>query len=155
MKNAFFNGLDEKNFTKWRESIVNRKQSVHACKHNLTLYELMQVVTDFYAMLIRAFRSCRDTPRPTDFTEFFWKIGVCNIFVVAYIDDPLIICMKNDTAKIIKNKSWESFALEDLGCSLVVVVEAIKYVCTQNTMIVRDTGAIGSCLKTFATTRIQ
>lgn len=119
------------------------------CKRNRTLHRLKQAARGTYDLLSGALKRCQRTLLCTDPAVFFGATDECDIFVVPYVVDLLIICKKKGAPTIVKKEAKKSFVLKDLGRASEYVGIATDCGDKEGTMTLSHVGTIGHCLEKF------
>lgn len=92
VKNAFLNGeLDEEIYMRQPIGFVETRYPNHVYWLQRTLYGLKQAARGFYRALCTSFGKCRLRALRSDPAVFFGRIHGKGTWVVAYVDEFLII----------------------------------------------------------------
>lgn len=116
VKNAFLNGdMEETVHMRQPEGFVDRRHPDWVCHLRKTLYGLKQAARAFYKALCISLRKSGLKPLSSDTAVFFGKVNNDDTWVVAYVDDLLVISSKQSTIDCVKRHLLDVFQLKDLG----------------------------------------
>lgn len=150
VKNPFLNSkLDEEIYMRQPKGFVNMRHPNHVCKLRRTIYGLKQAARGFYSALCAALGQCQLCALRTDPAVFFGQVDKRDTWVVAYVDDLLIIGFDNTAVDFVKSHLRSAFLLKDLGRAPEFVGIALVYDEQRGTLCFNQTSAIRRALKKF------
>ena len=150
VKNAFLNGvLNEDVYMRQPEGFIDPDRPHHVCKLNRTLYGLKQAARGWYEELVRVLDACGLDPLQSDQSVFYGEINGEEVWLLAYVDDLLVLSRSPINVTMIKMELGKAFIIKDLGIASEFVGIAILYDEKSRRLKLSQTAAVKRAITKF------